>query len=243
LPARRRWRSWGPHQVGKTTLALELAALRPPLYLDLETPSDRAKLTDPGLFLSAHEDELVILDEIQRAPDLFLVLRGLIDRGRRVDLLLVRRLEPLQANVGKRLVKSPRLFVRDSGLVHALLGIGDTDALLGHPVAGRSWEGFVIENLLRVAPARALPSFYRTAAGAEVDLVLDLPGGQRWAVEVKLGQSPKLDRGFHHARADLEPTRSVIVHSGEDRYPLAEGVEAIGLSELARELLAYPKQP
>ena len=150
-----------------------------------------------------------------------------------VDLLLVRRLSPLHANVGKRLVKSPRVYVRDSGLVHALLGLGDYETLVGHPVVGASWEGFVIENLLSVAPERSLASYYRTAAGAEIDLVLDLPGGRgRWAIEIKRGLAPRLDRGFHHAREDLQPDRCFLVYSGEERYPLGQGVEAIGLSTL-----------
>ena len=153
-----------------------------------------------------------------------------------VDLLLVRRLPPLHANVGKRLVKSPRVFVRDSGIVHALLGLDDREAVLGHPVAGGSWEGYVIENLLSAAPERTCAYFYRTAAGAEIDLVLELPGGRRWAVEIKRGLAPKLEKGFHHAREDLEPERSFIVYSGTERYPKAEGVEVIGLRELATTL-------
>lgn len=154
-----------------------------------------------------------------------------------VDLLLVRRLEPVLPNVGKRLVKSPRIIVRDSGLVHVLLGIETRDDLFGNPVVGPSWEGFVIENLLSVAPKRIIPGFYRTAAGAEMDLVLDLPGRERWAVEIKRGSAPKLQKGFHQARADLNPDRCYVVYPGKDRYPLAEGVEAIGLRELAMELL------
>ncbi len=364
----------GPRQVGKTTLALALAEKRPSTYLDLEAPSDLAKLSDPETFLSGHEDNLVIIDEIQRYPDLFPVLRGLIDRGRRrgrktgrflmlgsasidllrqasetlagrvamielgpvditepsgdangteklwlrggfpesflavsdddsfawredfirtylerdipmlgprvpaetlrrfwtmlahqqvgllnasklasglgvsgqtiarytdllVDLLLVRRLAPVLPNVGKRLVKSPRIIVRDSGLVHALLGIVTRDDLFGHPVVGPSWEGFVIENLLSAAPKRIIPGFYRTAAGAEMDLVLDLPGRERWAVEIKRRPAPKPQKGFYQARQDLNPDRCYVVYPGNDRYPLAQGVEAIGLQELATELL------
>ena len=150
-----------------------------------------------------------------------------------VDLLLVRRLPPFHANVGKRLVKSPKVYVRDSGIVHTLLGLDDRDAVLGHPVAGGSWEGFVLENLLGAAPERVKPWFYRTAAGAEIDLVLELPAGDLWAVEIKRGLAPRLDKGFHHARLDLNPKRSFIVYSGVERYPKGEGVEVIGLSELA----------
>lgn len=360
----------GPRQVGKTTIALALGESRKALYLDLEDPADRAKLTDARLFLEHHEDRLVILDEVHRMPGLFGQLRGLIDRGRRrgrrsgrflllgsasldvlqqagetlagrvayielfpfdvlevgdeakaqlklwmrggfpdsylarsdaqslrlrkdfiraylhrdvslfsprmpaetlerlwtmlahdqggllnqsklagalgisaqtvarytdllVDLLLVRRLPPCLANVGKRLVKSPKVYIRDSGLVHALLNLPDLDAVAGHPVAGASWEGFVIENLLAVAPPEVQASFYRTAAGAEIDLVLDFPGGDRWVVEIKRGTVPRLERGFHHAREDLSPARAFVVSSGEDAYPLAEGVDVIGLRELA----------
>ena len=363
----------GPRQVGKTTLAELIAEKRASVYLDLESVADREKLSDAGLYLSGHEDKLVILDEVHRAPELFQTLRGLIDRGRRrgiragrflllgsasidllrqsgeslagriayvelgsfnvlevdgdtrerlwirggfpdsflaesdeastvwrenfvrtylerdipqlgprvpaetlrrfwtmlahvqggtlnaarlarslavdgktvaryldllVDLLLVRRLSPFHANVGKRLVKSPKVYVRDSGIVHTLLGLDDRDAVLGHPVAGGSWEGFVLENLLGAAPERVNAWFYRTAAGAEIDLVLEMPGGKLWAVEIKRGLAPKLDKGFHHAREDLNPDRSFVVYSGDDRYPKGDGVEVIGLSELASNLAA-----
>ena len=130
-------------------------------------------------------------------------------------------------------MKSPKVYVRDSGIVQTLLGLDDRDAVLGHPVAGGSGEGFVVENLLRAAPDRVKSWFYRTAAGAEIDLVLEMPGGKRWVVEIKRGLAPKLDRGSHHARQDLEPERSFVVYSGDDRYPRGEGVEAIGLGELA----------
>ena len=349
-------------------MAQFIAETRPSVYLDLEDPADREKLTDAALYLSAHEDKLVILDEIQRVPELFQALRGIIDRGRRrglragrflllgsasidllkqsgeslagriafvelgpfnvlefgedaqerlwvrggfpdsylsdsdrgsaiwrenfvrtylerdipqlgpripaetlrrfwtmlahmqsgtlnaadlarglgvdgktvaryldllVDLLLVRRLSPFHANVRKRLVKSPKVFVRDSGIVHALLGLEDREAVLGHPVAGGSWEGFVTESLLGSAPEQVNAYFYRTAAGAEIDLVLELPGGRLWAVEIKRGRAPKLERGFYHAREDLGPERSFVVHSGDDKYPKGDGIEVIGLSELA----------
>jgi len=154
-----------------------------------------------------------------------------------VDLLLVRRLQPLHANVGKRLVKSPKVYVRDSGLVHALLGIEDHPELAGHPVVGASWEGFVIENLLAVAPRRTLPGFYRTAAGAEIDLVLELPGERGlWAIEIKRGLSGLPTKGFHNALADLKPKRSFVVYAGDERYPIAKDIEVIGVRELAEEL-------
>lgn len=139
-----------------------------------------------------------------------------------VDLLLIRRLQPYHANTKKRLVKAPRVYVRDSGMVHALLGLPDYNALSGHPVFGSSWEGFVIENLLSVAPPQTKASFYRTSAGAEIDLVLELPRGQRWAIEIKSGLTPKLQKGFHHALEDIQPDRSFVVYSGEDRYPRNE---------------------
>lgn len=365
----------GPRQVGKTTLAQDIAEERPSVYLDLEAPEDRAKLSDPALFLRSYEDRLVVLDEIHRVPEIFQTLRGLIDQGRRrghrtgrflilgsasiellrqsgetlagrieyidmapldvaeispdpkmaerlwvrggfpesflartdadsfafrrsfirtylerdvsqfgpriaaetlerlwimlahgqgstlnasrlasslgvssptvssyvdllVDLLLVRKLRPYSTNAGKRLVKSPKIYVRDSGLVHALLGIGTFETLSGHPVVGMSWEGFVIESLLAAAPDRTTASFYRTLAGAEIDLLLDLPGNRgRWAIEIKRSLSPKLERGFHHAREDLELDRSFVVYPGADHYPVAEGISVIGVRELAEMLL------
>ena len=160
------------------------------------------------------------------------------------SLFLVRRLPPFVANVRKRLVKSPKVYIRDSGLLHALLDIEGFEPLAGHPVAGLSWEGFVIENLLAAAPPGTRASFYRTAAGAEIDLVLELPGRERpWAVEVKRGLAPRLGRGFHSARADLQPERTFVVCAGDERYPLAEGTEAIGLPEMARLLAGLRRGP
>lgn len=159
--------------------------------------------------------------------------------GLLVDLLLVRRLMPLHANVGKRLVKSPKTYVRDSGLVHALLGIEDLDELAGHPVVGASWEGFVIETLLAAAPERTQPGFYRTAAGAEIDLLLDLGGKHGlWAIEIKRSLSGKPDKGFYQAREDLNPAKSFVVYAGETRYPLAEDIEVISVREMASLLLS-----
>ena len=365
----------GPRQVGKTTLAQDIAEERGALYLDLEDTDDREKLASPALFLKQYEDRLVVLDEIHRVPELFQTLRGLIDQGRRkgkrtgrflilgsasidflrqsgeslagrieyvemepldvtevggregafdqlwirggfpdsylaksdqdslklrknfirtylerdvpqfgpripaetlgrlwtmlahgqgtllnasrlaaglsltaptvtkyidllVDLLLVRRLHPLHANIGKRLVKSPKVYVRDSGLVHALLGIGDYNELAGHPVIGASWEGFVIENLLSVVPDRTSASFYRTSAGAEIDLVLDLPGrAGRWAIEIKRALSAKPGKGFYQACEDIQPDKRFVVYAGTERYPVSEGVHAIGVLDMAEMLL------
>jgi uncharacterized protein len=362
----------GPRQVGKTTLAHSVAEGRPSVYLDLESPADREKLADGTTYLNAHQDELVILDEVQRMPELFGMLRGLIDQGRRrgkkagrflllgsasvdllrqseslagrvaylelgplnvgevdaslhpqlwvrggfpesflaaseahslrwredfirtylerdipqlgpripaetlnrfwtmlahvqgglfnaaalarslavdgktvtryldlmVDLMLVRRLQPFQTNAGKRLVKSPKVYVRDSGLVHALLHIADLEALLGHPVAGASWEGFVIENLIAAAPDRTVPLFYRTTVGAEVDLLLEIPGHGLWAIEIKRGNLARPEKGFFIACQDLKPKRRFVVNAGQQRFPIDPRTELIGLRELVGMLTA-----
>ncbi len=364
----------GPRQVGKTTLALEVAKGRQATYLDLESEADRARLAEPELYFADHTAELLILDEIHRAPGIFEALRGTIDRGRRedrgtgrflllgsaaidllaqsgetlagrvsyvelapldvtevgaekldrlwvrggfpesfladgeetslrwrrdfirtylerdipqlgpripaetlrrlwtmlahnqggllnaaqlarglgvsgatvghyldllVDLLLVRRLAPRLTNVGKRLVRSPKVYVRDSGLVHGLLGLAGKEAVLGHPVAGASWEGMAIENIIAVAGERAEASFYRTSGGAEVDLVLSWADGREWTVEVKRSQAPKLERGLRSALADIEPERSFVVYPGDQRYRLGPETWAIGLAELCAELRGF----
>ena len=150
------------------------------------------------------------------------------------DLLLVRRLRPFIANTGKRLTKSPKVYVRDSGLVHALLGIKDYNELSGHPVVGTSWEGFVIENILAAAPEETIASFYRTAAGAEIDLVLELPGVHGiWAIEIKRGLAAQIEKGFHIACEDVRPRRKFIVYSGEQSYPTTNGIEVTSLKSLA----------
>lgn len=151
-----------------------------------------------------------------------------------VDLLLVRRLPPRLPNVGKRLVRSPRVYVRDSGLVHALLRLGDKEALLGHPVAGASWEGMVIENIAAIVDGAAEIGFYRTSGGAEVDLVLSWPEGGEWAVEIKRSSAPKLGKGLRSALLDITPERSFIVYSGDERFPLGAETEAISVAELCR---------
>jgi uncharacterized protein len=144
--------------------------------------------------------------------------------------LLVRRPRPFHGNLGKRLVKSPKLYVRESSIIHALLRIPDYNMLAGYPVVGASWEGFVAENILSAAPVRTNASFYRISAGAEIDLMLEFPGGKRWAIEIKRGPSPRPEKGFHFAREDLKPKQSFVVYSGKQRYPLMEGIEAIGLT-------------
>ncbi len=364
----------GPRQVGKTTLALEIAEMMDSVYLDLESTADRAKLSDVELYLKDHEDRLVIFDEVHRVPDLFRSLRGLIDRGRRkgkragrflllgsasmdllrqsgetlagrvaylelnpfdvlevdasardklwvrggfpasflasndgrsrawrenfirtylerdvpqlgpripaetlrrfwvmlahtqggllnaatlarglgvdgktvakyldlmVDLLLVRRLRPWHKNIGKRLVKSPKVYVRDSGITHALLGLGDKEEILGHPVVGPSWEGFVIENLLSVAPERADAGFYRASGGAEIDLVLTFPGQRVWAIEIKRSLDPKPARGFHSGCKDVKPDARFVVYPGDERFSISRNIEAIDVDALAREIAAF----
>jgi predicted AAA+ superfamily ATPase len=374
----------GPRQVGKTTLATTLADEERDhaRYLDLELPSDRIKLADPELYFAGHQDKLVILDEIHRTPDIFQVLRGVIDRRRRkgikvgeflvlgsasmdllrqsaeslagriayleltpftapevvkndtsvadrlwvrggfpdsflagsdaasfewrrafiqtylerdipmlgpripaetlhrfwqmlahgqgqlfhaaplasglgasghtvaryldvlADLLLVRRLQPWAGNLKKRLVRSPKAYVRDSGLVHTLLGIRDQEELLGHPVAGPSWEGFVIENLLSQAPSRTTAWFYRSSAGAEIDLLLQLAAGHLHAVEIKRSLSdPRPSKGFHLACDDLKVRGRWVVYPGRERYRLDARTEVVPFTEAARTGFRWATEP
>lgn len=142
------------------------------------------------------------------------------------------------SNLGKRVVKAPKTYVRDSGVCHALLGLGTADALLGHPVVGASWEGFVIENIARALPKRAACGFYRTAGGAEVDLVVDVGGGELWAIEVKRSTAPKVSKGFHHACEDLRPKRKLVVHAGSESFPLGHGIEAVSLPDVVAQARA-----
>lgn len=153
-----------------------------------------------------------------------------------VDLLLVRRLRPWSGNVGKRLVRSPKVYIRDSGLAHALLDLDSLDALLGHPVAGPSWEGFVIENLIAVAGDRRTPYFYRTADGAEVDLVFERGGRVEMAIEVKRSSAPDIPKGFRLALDVLEPRQAFVVHGGEGSWEAGGGVTAVPLVELMERL-------
>lgn len=362
----------GPRQVGKTTLAQDLAEARDAVYLDMERSADRQILEEPDLYLDEQVGRLVVIDEVQFLPDLFKVLRGQIDRRRRkgfrtgqflllgsasrellqqsaeslagrvsyleltpftlleaggehlsklwlrggfpdsflakddrsslrwredfirtylerdipsfglripaetlrrfwtmlahsqggllnnsthasglgvsstsisryldllVDLMLVRRLQPWHSNAGKRLVKSPKIFIRDAGLLHALLGIGNLEALLGHPVVGGSWEGFCIENLISVAPRGTEASFYRSAAGAEIDLILKLPGGEIWALEIKRTTTPKVSRGFHTAAEELRVEKRLLVYAGDKDVPGPGGIRALPLGH-ALQMLA-----
>lgn len=358
----------GPRQIGKTTLALEIAKTQASLYLDLENPEDFQKLESPSHYLDMHADKLVILDEIQRYPNLFMSLRGIIDTRRRegrgngrflilgsashellkqsaeslagrihyvemtgltpfeietptglplqrvwhrggfpdsyaaaddmtshtwrqnfirtylerdipqlgpripattlrrfwtmlahtqgelfnaskiagslgiesvtvsryldlmIDLLLVRKLEPWHGNVKKRLVKSPRTYVRDSGIVHALLHIPHYEDLLGHPILGKSWEGFVIETIVSALPAGVQAYFYRTAAGAEIDLLLEFGWETYWAIEVKASLTPKPTKGFYMACEDLQVKKRVVIYPGTDRFLIGEDTEVTSLA-------------
>lgn len=154
------------------------------------------------------------------------------------DLLLVRRLPAWASNEGKRLVKSPKIYVRDSGLLHVLLGLHSLDAVLGHPVAGASWEGFVIEALLAAVRDTARAYFYRTHAGAEIDLVLEFAPGRRWAIEIKKSTVPTVGKGFTVAADDIKAERRIIVHKGEHIFPMRGGIEALPLLEAVKVVAA-----
>ena len=158
-------------------------------------------------------------------------------------MLLVRLIRPFHVNVKKQYVKSPKVFVRDSGLTHALLGLETEVQILGHPVVGHGWEGFAIENILSVAPLRTRYGFFRTAKGAEIDLVLQFPGLQSlWALEIKRSVAASVRRGFYTAREDVSATKSFLVHPGNERFVLKSGVEAIGLFELCELICAEAQQ-
>jgi hypothetical protein len=361
----------GPRQVGKTSLALEISQTMPSVYLDLEAEDDLSKLSQPTLYLRDHADKLVILDEVHRVPNLFPILRGLIDEARRqgrqhamylllgsasidlleqsgetlagrisfleltglnpletgeaqadalwvrggfpqslraateaqsmqwrqdfirtylerdvaqfaprispqvlrklwgmlahqqgtlvnvaqlarnleldgktvasyidllTDLFLIRKLPPWSSNAGKRLVKSPKLYLRDSGLLHTLLGIANKEQLVGHPVVGMSWEGFCIENLMSVAPGDTQLHFYRDSYGFELDLLLSWPNGESWAIEIKRSLAPKLEKSFHKAYEHIKPTQKWVVYAGQDSYRLQEDVQAVPLHALMGKL-------
>ena len=147
-----------------------------------------------------------------------------------VDLLLVRRLQPFHANVGKRLIKSPKYYIRDSGILHCLLGIESFGSLTNHPVIGMSWEGFVIEQIIAALPDSARSYFYRTAVGAEIDLLIEFANGQIWAVEIKR-RSTKTERGFFIACNDINANRRMVIHGGDSSFPMREQVEAFSVEE------------
>ena len=362
----------GPRQVGKTTLARNISKnFTNSVYLDLENSDDMAQLQDPYIFFRHHNGKLIILDEIQRFPNLFPIMRGIIDQrrmdgfdtgqflflgsasgallkqsseslaGRIVytelsgfsaievdnsdhklwvrggfpnsfaaksdatslawrhafirtylerdvpqlgisiptdtllklwtmlahiqggilnrstlalslglssptinkylgilsDMFLIRYLQPYYANIGKRLTKAPKIYIRDSGITHALLHISSLSELLAHPVAGGSFEGFVIENILStINDTMIIASYYRTSHGAEIDLLLEYPGGKKIGIEIKLSSAPKLSKGFYTAFEDLKLDKAYVVYTGQSRYPISKGIEVMPLKELLIEL-------
>jgi hypothetical protein len=153
-------------------------------------------------------------------------------------LLLIRRLRPWSGNVGKRLVRTPKTYIRDSGFTHALLDLTTWNDVVGHPIAGSSWEGFVIDNLIAAAGARRTPYYYRTEDGAEVDLLFERGGRVEMAIEIKRSTAPELSRGFRSAREVLRPKEAYLVHSGVESWPTAKDVTAIALGDLIRRLVA-----
>lgn len=365
----------GSRQVGKTTLALELSTEKPTHYLDLERPSDLSKLSDPELYLSKHAEKLIILDEIQRMPELFPLLRSLVDERRRageknaqflilgsaskellqqssetlagrisylelspfnlkelpndrtgldhhwyrggypesylatndsvstqwcedfvmscvertlpqmgvsatpiqlnrllrmlahhqgspfnattlanslgldpktirtyVDLFeglfLLRRLPAWSRNAGKRLVKAPKIYLRDTGLLHYLAGLPDLESVLGHPICGHSWEGYCLEQIIQKLPKHTRYSYYRTHAGAEIDLILESSKGEISAIEIKRTLSPKLTPVFRESMQTVAATRGFYVIPDGDRFPLSSNVESCGLYDFLGEIEA-----
>ncbi len=153
-----------------------------------------------------------------------------------VNLLLVRRLKPWHSNTAKRMVKSPKVYIRDSGLTHALLGIQTQENLLSHPVCGSSWEGYIIENILNLVPQNTEAYFYRSTGGAECDLILKFPDQKIWAIEIKRSLSPKVTKGFYYACDDIQANKRYVVYPGEETYPMAQDTEAINLNNLLQKL-------
>jgi predicted AAA+ superfamily ATPase len=148
------------------------------------------------------------------------------------DLLLIRSIRPWSGNIGKRLVKSPKIYIRDSGLVHALLNLTTVDEVLSHPVTGASWEGFVIENLISCLPEGVTPWFYRTAVGAEIDLVVEKNSTNKLAIEIKRSLAPVVSKGFYLGCEDIQATHRYVVYSGGERFPMNKGVYAVSLLEM-----------
>jgi len=155
-----------------------------------------------------------------------------------VDLMLVRKLQPWHTNLGKRISKKPKVMIRDSGIVHALLNIKDKESLLSNPILGNSWECFVIENLLSCLSKEASGYYYRSSGGAEIDLLLNWPDGEIWAIEIKRSLNPKLERGFYSACEDVKPSRKFVVYPGEESYRISEDINVISLRGLAEQLIS-----
>ena len=145
---------------------------------------------------------------------------------------MIRQLPPYHANIKKRLIKSPKIYIRDSGLNHALLRIRTYDDLAGHPSVGASWEGFVIEQLIALLPENSECYFYRTNAGAEIDFLYMDQKNRPVPVEIKYSLSPALSRGFWNAYEDLSCKRGYVVYPGSETYPIGKGVTAMPLEKL-----------
>ena len=143
---------------------------------------------------------------------------------------MVRQIQPWAGNTKKRLVKSPKIYLRDSGILHKLLNISSFDDLLGHPILGVSWEGFVIENIIVQLSGKWQYSYYRTVTKTEIDLVLEGPDQQIWAIEVKRSSAPQVSKGFYVACEDIKATNKFVIYSGTERYPMSNHTEAIGLT-------------
>ena len=150
------------------------------------------------------------------------------------ETFIVRQLLPFHSNIKKRLVKSPKIYIRDSGLLHSLINIRTLDDLHGHPVSGNSWEGFVIEQVAGVLPANTPVYFYRTSAGAEIDMLFFNRKNQPVALEIKYSLSPKLEKGFWIAYDDLACKKGFVVYPGEDAYPLGRGTFTLPLKQIER---------
>ncbi len=365
----------GSRQVGKTTLAFEISKYninKSVSYLDLELDTDLAKLDDAEAYLRTFENKLLIIDEVQLRPDLFRILRGLIDMRKRAgemsaqflllgsasrdllqqtsetlagrirylelkpfsvpeifvqnplefspeklwfrggypqsylaasdneswkwrsdfissyierdipqfginvsptkmkrfwkmlshyqgqqinmsalgkslevshttirnyldvltDLYMVRQLQPWAGNTKKRIVKSPKIYIRDTGILHHLLSISEYDDLLGNPILGYSWEGFVVENILGNLSDKWTASYYRTSEQTEIDLILEKSNKEIWAIEIKRSPAPKISSGFHRACEEIKATKKLVVYSGKERFPMSNNTEAIGIVEL-----------
>ena len=152
----------------------------------------------------------------------------------------MRRIEPWHANVKKRLIKSPRYYVRDSGILHRLLGIHSYDSLISNPILGKSWEGFVIENIHSIMPNFAETYFYRTIAGAEIDLVIKMPESQIWAIEVKYGSTPKISKYFNQICQDIDATHKYVIYGGDDEFPIGNDIMMISLPKFMLKLSQLP---
>ena len=224
----------GPRQAGKTTLALAEAErhafIATYLERDILALGPRIPATTlPRLWTMLTHTQGGLLNQSQLAASLAIsgqTVARYIDLL--CDLMLVRRLPAWHGNVGKRLVRAPKVYVRDSGIVHALLGLARLEDVLGHPVAGASWEGFVIEQLLAAAP-HAEASFYRTSHGAEADLVLDFRDGENWVVELKRSSAPVVSKGFHLAAVDVGAVRKIVLAPVAAAYPMRDGIEVMDL--------------